>query len=79
MIFELSDYEKDKATEWNKSHVAKHHKGKEPYVGAAGGRCSYIVTYTGLGVMLAIECSVCRYAGESSDVYHESLTDFSDF
>jgi hypothetical protein len=75
----LSEYELNAAKEWNKKHLAEHHKGKEPYAGAIGGRCSYVVTYTGVGTMLSIECSICKHGGKDYKVYAESLTDFSDF
>ena len=59
MKFELDDAEKLKLAAWNDKHLKEAHNGEEPYCGAAGGRISYVITPTGLGTFVAVECGVC--------------------
>jgi len=59
MKFELDEAERAKYDAWYKKHLAEAHDGEEPYCGAAGGRISYVITPTGLGTFLAVECGIC--------------------
>lgn len=59
MKFELDDAERAKMKAWNEKHLQEAHDNEEPYCGAAGGRVSYVITHTGLGTFLAVECGVC--------------------
>lgn len=59
MKFELDDNERAKLEAWNKRHLEVAHNGEEPHCGAAGGRVSFVITPTGLGTIVAVECGVC--------------------
>lgn len=59
MKFELDEAESAKLKAWNEKHIKEAHDGEEPYCGAAGGRVSFVITHTGLGTFLAVECGVC--------------------
>lgn len=59
MKFELDEKERAKLDAWQKKHLEEAHGNEEPYCGAAGGRVSFVITPTGLGTFLAVECSVC--------------------
>ena len=68
--FQLGDDMGGRFREWNKAHLDERHGGKEPYSGAIGGRVSFRLTSTSLGMIVSAECS----CGAS-----ECLTDFSDW
>lgn len=95
MKFELDDAERAKMKAWDEKHLAEVHASEEPYCGAAGGRISYVITPTGLGTFLAVECGVCvrnelkarvlaavfdsRTTSKDDDSARCNLTDFSDW
>lgn len=59
MKFELDEGEQARYDAWYKQHLEKHHADEEPYCGAIGGRISYVITPTGLGEMLTVQCGIC--------------------
>lgn len=59
MKFELDEAERAKLDAWNKKHLEVAHKGEEPYCGAIGGRVSFMITSTSMGMLLSAECGVC--------------------
>ena len=83
--FELDPDELKKSNEWLEKHLAEKHGGKQPYAGAIGGNFSYIVTYTSLGQIVHIYCSICRSKSNPTErsgdrkMYEECLTNFDDW
>lgn len=59
MKFELDEDESAKLKAWNEKHLKEAHKGEEPYCGAIGGRVSFMITSTSMGMLLSAECGVC--------------------
>ena len=79
MKFELDKGEREKFYAWNKKHVVEHHNNEEPYSGAIGGRVSFVITSTSMGMILGVQCGICRRQGKPQEIYHETLTDFDDW
>lgn len=79
MKFQLDDDERKRLDEWDSKHLDDHHEGEEPYCGAIGGRVTFTLTSTGLGLILGVECGVCRAKGKPREVYRETLTDLSEW
>lgn len=79
--FKLDPEENKRMRAWVKAHEAEHHGGETPYAGAIGGNYSYVVTYTGLGMITHIYCGTCQRGIESGAAPKGQccLTDFDDW
>ena len=55
MAFKLNEKEMLEYHEWHDKH-----KCKGEYVGAIGGRESFIFTPTGLGPCIQVRCNICK-------------------
>ena len=58
--FELDKHEKQVFAQWDHAHLQAAHGGEYPYAGAIGGHISFIVSYTGLGMVVSAECFFCK-------------------
>jgi hypothetical protein len=77
--FELDDAELAKSKAWWDDHLKLRHKGKNPYAGAIGGNCGYLITYTTLGMIVHVQCSICQHSGKDFKVYAGCVSDFMDW
>ena len=79
--FKLDPGERETMQKWVKDHEARQHGGQTPYGGAIGGVYSYVVTYTGLGMIVHLYCGICQRGIESgSDRKGQvCLTNFEDW
>lgn len=55
--FSLSEQQQAQYKAWNEVHLADQHHGKEPYLGAIGGRVTYAFTQTSIGCMVKVSCA----------------------
>lgn len=65
-MFGLTDKQLEAAEAWIQKHSEEH----DMYCGAIGGRWSYVITPTGLGTILVVQCA----CGAEEDV-----TDYDDW
>ncbi|MGH7702830.1 MAG: hypothetical protein ACREMO_07025 [Gemmatimonadales bacterium] len=78
--FKLDPEEREKMRAWVKTHGAEHHGGETPYAGAIGGNYNYVVTYTGLGMIVNMYCGTCQRGILGGGAKGETcLTNFDDW
>jgi hypothetical protein len=63
MSYNLNEKEMKEYNDWHNKH-----KCKGTYVGAIGGRESFIFTPTGLGSCIQVRCNVCKEEIDITDV-----------
>lgn len=73
----FTEDEQKRLQEWDEEHLKSHHGGREPYGGAIGGRITYSVTYTGLGIVFKVKCGSCVASDKPKEVYEKDLSDYN--